>query len=261
MTRPPDAVQDRLDAVMAVFAHLDTTDLIYEAALHTGEFEDGADETRQLGPVIGASYALNKVLYYLDALDRAEEERLAVGKEIARLRGEANGQRSSDPVQAAQLDFLGFTLAGRQEVAWHQFTVWVTQISRLLELVTGAAGASLAEVDRAYLDTFRVLRNHFEHLNERLPGREKGGRLVIAQPDDQRLMLGLQGDEMGRIVVNGTPVDVTGRGRDQVRQIVARTVERIRDACLARLREHFAADPDRIPSPESIGINLRRTLA
>lgn len=79
--------------MMAVFAQLDTTDLIYEAALHTGEFEDGADETRQLGPVIGASYALNKVLYYLDALDRAEEERLAVGKEIARLRGEANGQR------------------------------------------------------------------------------------------------------------------------------------------------------------------------
>jgi hypothetical protein len=261
VSKVADPLNDpRLAEAMGSFERLDTADLIFEATLHTGDFADNADAKKQMAPVIGASYALNKVLYYLDALDRAEGERLAVGKEIAAIRGEADRVGVGDPVEATRLDFRAFTLAGRQEVAWHQFTGWVGQIARLLEAAAAGPGTEVAVADRAYLDTFRVLRNHFEHLDERLPGAERGGRLVIPQADLARVALGLQRDAMGRVVGGGTAVDVTTRGRDEVRRVVARTVEAIRAACLARLRAHFEARPGRIPRPDEIGGNLSRTL-
>lgn len=203
---------------------------------------------------------MNKVLYYLEALDRIDQERLKVGQEVARLRGRVAELREADPGEAVRLDFTVFTLAGTQEVSWHLFTVCVSQVLRLLPEAARGAGIELSEEDREYLETFKNLRNHFEHLDERLPGREKKGRIVIMQPDELRMVLGLQVDELGRVIVNGTAVDVTGRGVEAVRRIVDGTVEAIRAACLGQVRQHFAVDPEQIPAPESIGSGLRRTL-
>lgn len=256
----PNCNDPLVNDAIARFDQLDTTDLLFETILHTFECDQAGKANERLALAMAASYAMNKVLYYLGALDRVDQERIGVGQEIARLRGRVGELREIDPGEAIRLDFLAFTLAGRQEVSWHVFTVCVSQIARLLPEAARGAGIELSEEDREYLETFKLLRNHFEHLDERLPGREKKGRLVVTQPDELRMVLGLQMDELGRVVVNGTAVDVTGRGVEAVRRIVGGTVEAIRAACLTQVRQRFAADPAQIPAPEAIGSGLRRTL-
>ena len=81
---------------------------------------------------------------------------------------------------------------------------------RLLTLAHRLVGIDLRPDARTFLDSYRPLRNQFEHLDEGLPGQERGGRLVLDVPG--RMLLGLTDDGTGRITVRRGEEDVVCRG-------------------------------------------------
>jgi hypothetical protein len=249
-----------IEEAISLFDEFDTPELMFNVMSHVHQSADGENTRAVRDRAMAASYATTKVFYYLGALDRVDAERMRLGRTIGESHRRAEALRGRDRARAEELSFKAFTLAGQQEVTWHFIAVCASQIGRLLPVAAGAVGSAVPAEDVAFLDTFRVLRNHFEHLDERLPGREKKGRLVLSAPDSSRILLGIEVDTQDRIVVNNVAVDVTSRGVARVHRIIEEAIAAIRQACLARLREYLSANPDQIPDRASYVSGFRRAI-
>lgn len=263
MTEHHDEADNSARAALEAFANQDLPQLVYATAtlvnLPFGTLE--IDES-----AAAASYALSKADQYLRAMARIEDRRREIGLQSRRDLALANVVRASDPELAELLASEAILDAAEQEIEWHFFTVCASQIRRLLKLVTRIVGQGLSEEDERTLDTYQPLRNLFEHLDERLPGNEKGGRLVLDHSDETLLAIGLKSDNVGRFTVlrNGEEViaEVNNVGLWQVEQAVQRTFDAIRSACLDLLRTELAAHPEKIPAADAIetAVLIRRRL-
>jgi hypothetical protein len=195
---------------------------------------------------IAAGYALRKVAHYLEAVRRIENRRRELGLKIREELEAAEALRPDDPDEADRLRQAALWQTGEYEIKQHFFTICVSQVWRLLALAHRIVGVNLPAESVEVLDSYQPLRNQFEHLDERLPGQERGGRLVLDVPD--RMMLGLNDDGTGRITVRRNGVDVVAQvnqyGVEELERIVAQSFEDIRTKCIEHLEQFFANHPE-----------------
>lgn len=194
---------------------------------------------------IAAAHAVRTIDPYLKAVRECEERRrdigLAVGEELSK----AAERRAVNSAEADRLKQAALRQMGDYGVQQHFFTTCVGQIRRLLPLVHRIVGVDMDPKAIAILDTYQPLRNQFEHLDERLPGHEKGGRLILDVPD--RMLIGLNDDGAGRITVKREGVDVVAEvnkhGVEELERIVSESYDAIRAKCFEHLEAFFSANP------------------
>jgi hypothetical protein len=98
-------------------------------------------------------------------------------------------------------------------------------------------------------------------LEERLPGVEKGGSIVLHETSAPSVLLGLRKDDVGRITVRHKGEDVVAEvnefGYLHVERIVREAFGRIRAACVDLLRQHFGENPEQVMDPAFYGPMVR----
>jgi hypothetical protein len=195
---------------------------------------------------VAASYAIRKIPHYLQALRQFEDRRRDLGLQTSRELAAAESHRAEDPDLADRLRQEALRSMGDYEIQQHLFVVCAGQIARLLTLAHRLVGIDLRPDARTFLDSYQPLRNQFEHLDERLPGQEKGGRLVLDVP--RRMLLGLNDDGTGRITVRRSGVDIVAEvnehGVQEFERIVTESFDNIRAACIGYLEQFFQEHPE-----------------
>lgn len=226
-----------------------------------------ADRDRMDAAMAGA-WAYDRMLLYLKRLRSLNEERMELGRAIYQRKQVPDPTSEAELEGAVQARVEATELAGEQEIVVNFFCVCVQHIHQLLTIVADAVGYQIPADDVAFLDEFRFLRNHFEHWNERLPGKnnEIGLMTKTLTANGYHVTGGLSTDQLGRFVVvdprkKGGPqthvVDVTNAGLTRIEQIMRETVEKVRERALDQVRVHFIVHPDEdIPSPESVRLDL-----
>ncbi len=225
----------KLDALVARLNKLPTPGLIVEASrlrLPTPLDEVGK---RRFRLAFSGGVAAQKLLSYIEALEEVDDHRDAIGRQIFQLRNEGQLMMPMESIEAAESFVLAAHLAGWQKVDFHFLAVCVGRIERLLPIAARAAGYKIPKGDRALLGSYRPLRDHYEHLEDCLPG---GKNYAAAESEEEvdgkwriRLELALDSDE--RIVMNGAAMDVTPRGVATVRPVLRRYWEQFRPSALA----------------------------
>lgn len=244
----------RLDALMAALDRLPTSDAIEASGRlrcplpldHTGK--------NRMRLAIAGAIAAEKLLAYITALDDVDEHRDGIGREIVGLQRAGEFLHARRSLDAAMPLVQASHLAGRQEVDFHFFAVCVGRIERFLPIAAKAAGHKLPMADRELLATFRPLRDYFEHLEDRLPGRKNYDPVASEEEVDGnwRIRMSLTLDTQERIVMDGVAADVTTRGVATVRAVLGTHWEALKPSALALVRRHFEANPSYIPGLEAV---------
>lgn len=122
--------------------------------------------------------AAEKVMAYLETLRYREERRSNLGRALYehRVRPMPTGldQIGDYAMASAQAIYN----SGLQEVAVHFICNCVMHVHKLLTKAAEGAGYTIPADDLAVLNAYRDLRNYYEHIDERLPGRVHAGEVV-----------------------------------------------------------------------------------
>lgn len=248
----------KLNALIAELATLPTPELIAESVrLRIARPLDDMGKQR-MRLAIGGGIAAEKLMAYIHALDDVDEHRGLIGRRIFELHQEGERLLAIESLDAAKPLALASHLAGRQEVDYHFFAVCVGRIERLLLIAAKAAGHKVPRADGELLSAFRPLRDYYEHLEDRLPGRKNDAETVTETHDEHewRVTMGHTVDDRERIVLGKVAVDVTPRGVAAIRAVLKRNWDQLEPSALAMVRKHFEADPSDIPGPEAVGHRL-----
>ena len=232
--------QQRLDALIAELETLPTAERILQSADLLCPFPRREAEKKRLRSAMAGAFAAERTMYYLVALRSVNEERKRLNKLIEKLRlveAQALSRRDAEGVDTARVEQIA--LSGMVEVALHTFAVYVSQIEMLLPIATRSVSATIASRDLAFLRSYRQLRDHYEHFDERLPGKSKS-QTYVTESESQgawSFIAGLSVDPEGRFDIAGTKVDVTDRGLTQVEAIVQTAWEEINQKSIERVKK------------------------
>lgn len=195
-----------------------------------------------------------KVLSYLASLRAVNEWRGTLGREINGLLQDAERLRLTDRLASRELSVMATHLSGRQEVTFHFFAVCVGRIERFLPIAAKAAGYKIPKAQLGLLAPYRLIRDHYEHLEERLPVGTKYDKATAEYEEDGewRIRIGLPVDSEGRIILKDTPVDVTTRGMTSIEALLRRHWDQLKVSALELVSKHFEDDPNDIPSPAEV---------
>lgn len=117
-------------------------------------------------------FATTKVHHYIGIWRQIDGLRHQIGKEIHDLFS-VKGGLPSDHEDADLIDATTNELSGKQEVTYHLYAVCAAQVGRLLPYAAKAAGVKLTANERRLVTSFDDLRDHFEHIDQRLPGNSR----------------------------------------------------------------------------------------
>lgn len=203
---------------------------------------------------LAGAYAIGKIANYMHMLRGVDAERQRVGHQAHLLRQRVQKLGESNPESAITADVHVSFLSGMQEVTYHFFAICVMAIDGLLPLVARATGYKIPPADKAVLAAYKPLRDYFEHIEDRAPGKSRQAEVVTEHQDEHqwRVVHGFLVDEDDRIILNDQPVDVTMRGLHVVEEVVARSYLGMKASCLNQVRDHFAHEPSTLPSPDDV---------
>lgn len=247
----------RDDEINALIAHLDTFP-IAERIVASGKVrlpmpldDNGRKRFRQS---LGGAYAIGKIGYYTHSLREVDARRFHLGKECHARREAIPRLMELDPVQGIRLDAELTMLSGLQEVTFHYFAICVAAIDGLLPEAARAAGYKVPKPDKDVLHSYVPLRDYFEHMENRLPGKSYASEVVVEFDENGvwRVKSGFQIDGLGRILLKGKAIDVTSRGLAAVEDAIGRSYEAMRLSVLEQVRDHFARSTDDIPAPDQV---------
>ncbi len=203
---------------------------------------------------LAGAHAIGKIASYMHMLREVNKQRHQIGYQTHMLLERAQQSREADPKSAVTADVEAIFLAGLQEVTFHFFVSCVMAIDGLLPLVAKSTGYKIPPKDKAVLESYKPLRDYFEHMENRAPGRSHQAEVVkeFRNEDMWRIESGFETDEKDRIILNGQPIDVTTRGLEAVDEVIARNYLAMKVSCLNQVRDHFLDDPDSIPTPNQV---------
>ena len=252
---------DRAAAAIATLSELPLNELVYATlSLVNIPFP----EPRLDLSAVAAAYAVEKSASYLSAAKDCEERRAAFEIGARKESERAEALRPTDPTGADEVTEDALYLSAEAEVEWHFFTICARSIQRMLALATRLVGATVDPADEQTLGSYGPLRNQFEHLDERLPGQDVRGRLILDDTEETRLLVGIRADDVGRITVSTAAGDVVCEvnrvGVWEIEQAVHATFREIDAKCIELLEAEFAAHPEKIPNADVIrpGLLARR---
>jgi hypothetical protein len=238
-------------AAIEILASLELSDLVYWTItiLKVPFGEQTIDPS-----AVACSYAVTKAELYVEAVGQAEARRYDIGMSVRRDLEAAAALRDRDPEAAVTLSHDAISRNDKTEVEIHLFTVCADQVRRMLTVVTETLGISFDDDDERFLASYRPLRNQFEHLNQRLPGVESGGSIVLNEARFPTVLLGLRKDHVGRISVRYKGEDVVTEvnnvGQWHIERIARETFDKIRERCVDLLVQHFAEHPEEVMEPD-----------
>lgn len=203
---------------------------------------------------LAGAIAVHKIGYYTQALISFDRERLTLGQQAQHRLETARNLFPSSPSEAVTSFDDSIMASSYQEITFHFWAICVTRISRLLKMAQKHTGYRLPMEDRDWLESYRPLRDYFEHLEDEVPGKRGRTDVVRESHDDEewRVTVGFASDEAGRIVLNGQTIDVTTEGLNHVLAVVERSFDGFREGILARIREHFTDHPEQTPHPDDV---------
>lgn len=203
---------------------------------------------------LAGAFAFGRIGSYREVLRSVDAERLRIGQEIHGLRSQMRRVEESDPLAIHQMEVQAVHLSGLQEVTFHFIASSAMRIARLFPLVERATGFSMPSKDAAIFSSYKPLRDYFEHLEERVPGRSKQNEVVSEFQDDieWRVVAGFNRDDLGRIVIDGQAIDVTSRGLAALEDVIQRSYPSVRNGALAQVQRHFQQVSAPVPRPEQV---------
>lgn len=257
MENLPPEQQTRLEALMAELETLPTPELIAESGRLRLPLPLNEVGKKRMRLAWSGAFSYGKVESYLDALRAVDHQRDRIGRQTFGRRQQARALKENGLPGFRELESQAIRLSGDQEVTFHFFAICVVQIARLLPMVAKAAGCKIGKADLDILLAFEPLRDYFEHLDQRLPGKPRHAEVVTESEGEKywRLEMGFETDGQDRIVINGKAIDVTTRGVRAVERVVVDAQKKARESTLESVRKHFAATPVGIPSPEKVRKN------
>ncbi len=212
--------------------------------------------------VMAGAWSSQRIIPYLIELRRLNEERLRLGEAIYQQKRHPYPMHESEVVAKARAEVLASHNSGLQEVIYNLFCICIQHIRSFLRIAAEAVDYTIAPGDLEFLDKFRHLRNHYEHMYNRLPGKVNELALLTKEVTGgtYRVRGGLDVDSMGNILVieleggaaTTHAVEVTHAGMDRIESIVDETWNQLKPFALNQVRQQFIADPSNIPPPESI---------
>lgn len=255
--------QEKLKVLLAELRDLPTSEAIMRSEQAIGFDPAREADRKRIDTAAAGSWAFDRMLSYLQRLRTLNEERKQIGAEARQLLQHPYPTRDDELEAAAAAWVRAPMLAGQQEVVANFFCVSVQHIRSLLGVVAKSVGYEIPRADLDYLDTFRHLRNHFEHWYDRLPGEANEVGLMtktVADDGEYRLVGRLEvveGDQIlvavpGKGLPRGYYVDLNDEGVGNVERIVRETTSKVRELTVERVRDCYVADPRNIPSPESL---------
>lgn len=203
---------------------------------------------------LAGAHAIGRISSYMHMLREANKKRQLYGQQAHMLLERAQQLRETDPESAITADVEAVFLSGLQEVTFHFFVSCVIAIDGLLPLVAKSTSYKIPPKDKAVLESYKPLRDYFEHMENRAPGKSHQGEVLKESHSEYewRIVSGFATDEKDRIILNGRPIDVTTRGLTAVEDVIARCYIAMKASCLNQVREHFLNDPDSIPTPDQV---------
>ena len=203
---------------------------------------------------VAGSFAASRIGFYMDTLRSLEAERVRIGYETFVSHKAYKRLVGGDPIEAETARRAVVSGVGFQDITFHFWTICVAKISRLLELAEKHSGYKIPSADWSILESYRPLRNFYEHVETEMPGSKGRSGAVTEIEDDESWLVrvGFETYRSGRILVAGEAVDVTSRGLASVEDVVRRSEEGMRKSLLMIVRSYLASRPDRIPSPVDV---------
>lgn len=245
--------QGRAAAAIAALGELPLNELVY-ATLSFVNIP--FPEERVDLSAVAADYAIAKAGSYLMAAKDCEDRRAAFVIQAREELARAEAFRPTDPAEADESTASALYLTAEAEVEWHFFTICARSIQRMLSLAVRLVGVAMDPAREQTLGSYGPLRNQFEHLDERLPGQDRRGRLILDDAEATRLLVGIRVDDVGRITVNTGAGDVVCEvnnvGVWQIEQAVNTTFRAIDEKCIELLEAEFAAHPEKIPNADQV---------
>lgn len=218
----------------------------------------GERDKQQMYQALAGAHAVEKVTPYIQMLYAIDKERNRIGIEIHRLHEVVEKQITIDPRLAAEAETEAVSLAGLQEVTYHLFSSCVMAIHGLLPLVAKSTGYKLPRAYKEVLESYKPLRDYFEHMEERAPGKKHQSEVVTESLDGEkwRIASGFKFDDEGRMVFKGKTIDLTTRGLEAIESMLDRVSLEIRASCIQQIRDYFLQYPESPPSPEQVPCEL-----
>lgn len=246
--------QARLEGVIAALETLPTPEVIIESQKLRCSLPLTDKTRRRLRMAYAGGISAQRLLSYIEALDDVDEHRQEISRNITQLLRDRDVLLAAEDSDAAYPMTLSAHLAGRMEVDNHFFAVCVGRIERFLPKAARAAGHKISKEDLELLGTFRPVRDHYEHFDERLPGGDKYSVAASESEENGRwtIRMGLTVDPMQRIVIDSVAADMTPRGLATVREIVRRNWDELKPAAIEHARKYFVENPDQLPHPDDL---------
>lgn len=258
--------QEKLTALVAELSTFPTSETMVRCQEAVDLDPNIEVDSAQTDAAAAGAWAYDRMLLHLDRLRSLNEERMQIGERIHQLLEHPHPMTEAEIPKAAWAGVAAPHLAGQQEIVLNFFCVSVQHIRSLLLVVADAVGSEIPQDDLDFLDGFRFLRNHFEHWYDRLPGKTNEAGLITKTMTANGYYVrgGLRTDEKNRIIViepkKSGPVehvvDVTNDGVTRVEKIVQETSAKVRGLAIERVRAHYIANPNHIPSPEGVRQHL-----
>lgn len=209
---------------------------------------------RQVYQSLAGAHAIGKIASYLHMLRKVNKERREIGYRVHMLSERGQQLRETDLRAAEGMGVEAIFLTGLQEVTFHFFVSCVMAIDGLLPLVAKSTGHKISHKDKSVLESYRPLRDYFEHMENRAPGKSYQAEVVTEFQDGNqwRIESAFATDAEDHIVLYGQPIDVTTRGLEAVDEVIARNYLAMKVSCLNQVRKHFLNDPSSVPTPDQV---------
>jgi hypothetical protein len=249
--------QARLKSLLAELDAHPTPEAIAYCREVMGANPDVEEGMRLIDKALTGAWAAERIIPNLVKLRTLNEERMELGNTIHQQKNHPYPTHESEVDGKAWAEVLGSHNAGAQEVVFNHFCICVKHIRSALILAAEAVGNEIDQDDLDYLDRFRHLRNHYEHLYERLPGRCNDRAYVRKEMRDGYYYVeaGLEVDENDSIIAielkkNGPlvahAVPVTSAGMERIAKIVLEIWESLKPYAIFQVRKYFIAGCDSV---------------
>lgn len=254
--------RDRVKALAEALRQLPLAELILESSKIRCPDPDSDSGRKRLRGSFAGSVAVSRVMSYLSALEELNKKRVAAsGRVNWHIERARQTPRTELEFMAREL-VLVHQLSGQIEVDIHLIVICVRQIAKMMPIAARPTGHKIPATDLRILRQLDDLRDHFEHLDERLPGKSRHAELVREIDDDMgwRLEVGFQTDPEGRILLGGSVFDVDNPAIQEIDRVVRENVVRMRVSAIDEVIRYFAENQVSVPDPTVVARRPMTTL-
>lgn len=270
---------DALDQVITAYRSQPTDRLISDVIILTSD--EGIDALRQAK---AATLGYSRSGYYLDTARSLMRQMMTDVDEIswrmdayALMFGELNRDHSSieefheKAGQTERTKLGALCLSVQAEIFWHFYAASLQHAWYFMKHCTQAIDAAFVfkPEEQDYLTLIQAFRNHMEHRDKAAGDVASDDWPSMSRDEQKSTILGYRRDRENNIsfvpatgLLKGTSqkMPMNPDGFDRFETMFIDIYERLRTACITKLKTYFLEHPDKLPSPDQVGGTLTEHL-